>query len=94
MDTEKLEKPMDFPICVTVEGNRVRRYERYVLSAVVDQSSKYTLEQTWQDVMNETAALESKINGVPELKYYFEKEQMVLYWEINTDRGRIRYKAQ
>lgn len=94
MDTEKLEKPMDFPICVTVEGNRVRRYERYVLSAVVDQSSKYTLEQTWQDVMNETAALESKINGVPELKYYFEKDQMVLYWEINTDRGRIRYKAQ
>ena len=94
MKAEQTEQQMDFPIRVTVEGSRVRRYERYVLSAVVEQSSKYTLEQTWQDVMNEVAAEGKKIKGVPELAYFLEKDRMVLYWMIDTDQGEIRFKAR
>ena len=92
-ETEGQEKQMEFPIRVTVEGSRVRRYERFVLSVSVDQSTKYVLDQTWQDVLNQTAAQGSGIIGMPQLNYYYEKNQMVLYWEINTEQGRIRYKA-
>ena len=88
------EQQMDFPIRVTVEGSRVRRYERYVISVAIDQSRKYTLEETWQNVINKTAAKGAVIKAVPELKYYYEKEELILYWEIETNQGKIRYKAQ
>ena len=92
-DTDKAELGMAFPIRVTVEGSRVRHYERYVLSATIDANSRYTLVQNWKDIMNETAELGKKIIGVPELKYNYENGRMVLYWEIETDQGNLRYKA-
>ncbi len=94
MDEEKSELwRMEYPIRVTVEGSRVRRYERYALDFSVEMAEQHTLDHTWQDVMNEMSAQGMKLEGVPMLKYYFERNQMVLYWEAETDQGLQRIKA-
>ncbi len=94
MDTEKMELwRMEYPIRVTVEGSRVRRYERYALDFDLELENRYTLNQTWQDAMNEMAAQGLNFQGIPRLRYYYERRQMVLYWEAETDRGLHRIRA-
>ncbi len=94
MDAEKTKLwRMNYPIRVTVEGSRVRRYERYALDFELDMTTQRTLDHTWQDVMNEMAAQGMKLEGVPMLKYYYERNQMVLYWEAETDQGIYKIRA-
>ncbi len=94
MDEEKAELwRMEYPIRVTVEGSRVRRYERYAIDFVVDMAEQYTLDHTWQDVMNEMSAQGLQLRNVPMLKYYFEGSQMILYWEAQTNQGLHRSRV-
>ncbi len=84
---------MKYPIRVTVEGSRVRRYERYALDFELDMATPNTLDHTWQDAMNEMAAQGMKLKGVPVLKYYYERSRMALYWEAETEQGLYRIRA-
>ena len=94
MDEERSELwRMEYPIRVTVEGSRVRRYERYALDFEVDMANQHTLGHTWQNVMNDMAEQGMKLKGVPVLKYYYERSQMVLYWEAETEQGLHRIRA-
>lgn len=89
MESEK----MAYPIRVTVEGSRVRKYERFVLEFTVERDHMYTLGYTWKEAMDQMAEKGDIPQGVPKLKYYLEGSQLVLYWEAETKAGRCRIRA-
>ena len=94
MDSELADTlHMEYPIRVTVEGSRVRRYERLVLEFSIDAEQSYTLTDTWQDVFDEMAALGWEAEGVPKLTYRFANHKLVLYWEAKMKEGHARIKA-
>lgn len=84
---------MEYPIRVTVEGSRVRRYERYVLEFSRDTEQNYTLTKTWQDMLDEMATLGWKPEGIPKLNYRFSNYKLTLYWETKIKEGNARIKA-
>ncbi len=94
MQEERVEQwRMEHPIRVTVEGSRVRRYERFALDFDVKADSQYTLKYTWQEMMNEMAGKGTQLQGVPELRFYLEGSRMILYWEAETKTEKSLIKA-
>lgn len=84
---------MPYPVRVTVEGSKVRRYERYVLDLVVEDMESYTLESTWLDAVAEFTMTGVQIDGAPRLIYTLWQDQLVLQWEATTKEGQVRIAA-
>lgn len=82
-----------YPIKVTVEGSKVRRYERYVLNFEVEPESEQALNSTWQDAMNALAKKGWTLREVPKLTYYFIGGKLTLQWEAEILDGRTWMKA-
>ena len=87
------ELHMQYPIRVTVEGSRVRRYERFVLNFSRDIEQRQTLTDTWQNVLNEMIELGWDPQEIPQLTYHFSNQKLVLYWETAIEEGSARIKA-
>ncbi len=87
------ELHMQYPIRVTVEGSRVRRYERFVLNFSRDIEQRQTLTDTWQNVLNEMIELGWDPQEIPQLTYRFSNQKLVLYWETAIEEGSACIKA-
>lgn len=83
-----------YPIRITVEGSKVRRYERDVMEFKLEADSDRPLTDTWQTAMDDMAKRDWKLLSIPELRYYREKSRMVLYWEARTKDGTVRLPAK
>lgn len=85
--SKSVEWRTEYPIKITVEGTKVRRYERYVLDVQTELGSEKLLEDTW---LSAADALEMKWNlqSPPHLSYYLYGSRLVLQWEADTWQGR------
>ncbi|MBR6683763.1 MAG: hypothetical protein IKL38_05420 [Firmicutes bacterium] len=84
---------MEYPIRVTVEGSRVRRYERFVLEFSREMDQNRVLEDTWQDVLDDMAEYGWDTEGMPQLTYRLVDQKLVLYWEAKIKEGKAWIKA-
>lgn len=83
-----VEWRMKFPVKITVEGSKVRRYERYVMDMEIDAGSAYELQTTWLDAVGMLQRKNWELEEVPRLAYYLSGNRLVLQWEAETREGR------
>ncbi len=83
-----VEWRMEFPIKITVEGKRVRRYERYIIDIEVEKDSAYELQSTWLDAVDLLEKRSWRLKEAPRLTYYLSGNRLVLQWEAETREGR------
>ena len=84
---------MDDVIQITIEGSKVRRYERYALDITLQQGDEYQLRSTWLDAANQLTKKKWSLREAPQLVYYTAGKQMVLQWEAQTEEGRALLAA-
>lgn len=83
-----VEWRMAFPIKITVEGKKVRRYERYVIDIEVEKDSAYELQSTWLEAVDLLERKNWKLKEAPRLIYYLSGNRLALQWEAETGEGR------
>lgn len=94
METAKtVQWRMKYPVKITVEGMKVRRYERYMLDIQVEPDSGYVLESTWMDAMDVLRKRSWSLKAAPRLTYYLMGDRLTLQWESDTWQGRAWIEA-
>ena len=87
LQMEELLQPlgMEAPIVVTVQGSKVRRYERCLVK--VELSSEQTLRYSWLQMADRCVEDGITLLGPPRLSYRLSHGQLILFWLIPTPEG-------